>query len=87
MVFPVDVVTPLAPAAPLLALAHQDAYVPESQGWAGVPSRIRRPENSEEHFPTPFPLGKNGFSHVIFACLWDQKMKSPTPCIMSVGPS
>ena len=31
---------------PCLPLRHQAAYVPEAQGWAGVPSRIRRPENS-----------------------------------------
>ena len=55
-----------APAYPCGARLHTFRG---PQGWAGVPSRIRRPENSEEHCSDPVSLWKKP----IPACLWDHK--------------
>ena len=61
-------------------------YVPEVQGWAGAPSRIRRPENSEEHCSDPVSLRKKPIFACDFCLPVGSKMKFPTPCVMYVGP-
>ena len=55
MVYPVERnVDSLAPTAPLLTLAGARLHTFRGpQGWAGVPSRIRRPENSVDGCSDP----------------------------------
>ena len=75
MVYPVESRANGAPAYPCGARLHTFR---DPQGWAGVPSRIRRPENSEEHCSDPVSLRKNPISAWNLLACGIQKVMSPT---------